>query len=188
MQDDPLTRSLPCHQLSGSARLPASKIGHHGPVAAGALPDGTPVIISGGEAGTVRVWRTADGTPVGELTTGHHGRVWTVAAGALPDGTPVIITSGSSGLFLAKDEGTVRVWRTVDGTPVGEPITGHYGRVWTVAAGALPDGTPVIISGGEDGTVRVWRTADGTPVVPPLDLSGHSVECSCVAVHRICVT
>jgi hypothetical protein len=35
-------------------------------VAVGALPDGTLVIISGGGAGTVRVWRLADGSPVGE--------------------------------------------------------------------------------------------------------------------------
>jgi WD40 repeat protein len=62
------------------------------------------------------------------------------------------------------------VWRTADGTPVGEPLAGHHGPVRAVAAGALPDGTPVIISGGVDGTVRVWRTADGAPVVPPLDL------------------
>jgi WD40 repeat protein len=40
-----------------------------------------------------------------------------------------------------------------------------------VAVGALRDGTPVIVSGGEDGTVRVWRLADGTPVGVPLDLS-----------------
>ena len=50
-------------------------------------------------------------------------------------------------------------------------IPGHDGAVHAVAAGALPDGTPVIISGGEDGTVRVWRTADGTPVGEPL--TGH---------------
>jgi hypothetical protein len=49
-----------------------------------------------------------------------------------------------------------------------------------VAAGALPNGTPVIISGGEDGAVRVWRTADGTPVVAPLDLP-ESVRA--IAVH-----
>ena len=149
--------------------------GHDGgvtAVAAGALPDGTPVIISGGGDGTVRVWRMADGTPVGEPLTGHDDVVTAVAAGALPDGTPVIISGGW--------DGTVRVWRTADGTPVGEPLTGHDGAVDAVAAGALPDGTPVIISGGWDGTVRVWRTADGTPVVPPLDLP-ESVQA--VAVH-----
>ena len=74
----------------------------------------------------------------------------------------------------------MRVWRTADGTSVGEALTGHDGAVFAVAAEALPDGTPVIISGGEDGTVRVWRTADGIPLVPPLDLP-ESVRT--VAVH-----
>ena len=49
-----------------------------------------------------------------------------------------------------------------------------------MAVGALPDGTPVIVSGSSDGTVRVWRLADGTPTGPPLDLP-ESV--SGVAVH-----
>ena len=48
-----------------------------------------------------------------------------------------------------------------------------------MAAGALPDGTPVIISGGWDGTVRVWRTSDGTPVGEPLYLP----ESVLAAVH-----
>ena len=95
-----------------------------------------------------------------------------VAVGALPDGTPVIVSGGG--------DGTVRVWRLADGTPVGEPLTGHDGAVKAVAVGALPDGTPVIVSGGQDGTVRVWRTADGSPFVPPLDLP-ESVQA--VAVH-----
>jgi WD40 repeat protein len=89
--------------------------------------------------------------------------VQSVAAGALPDGTPVIISGG--------EDGTVRVRRTADGTPVGEPLDGHGGPVWAVAAGALPDGTPVIISGSLDGTVQGWRTADGTPVMPPMNLA-----------------
>ena len=98
-----------------------------------------------------------------------------MAAGALPDGTPVIISGG--------EDGTVRVWRLADGTPVGEPLTGHDGAVAAVAAGALPDGTPVIISGGGDGTVRVWRLADGTPLVPPLDLP-ESVQGCCRSRQR----
>jgi WD40 repeat protein len=64
----------------------------------------------------------------------------------------------------------MRVWRLADGTPVGEPLEGHDNRVNAVAAGALPDGTPVIISGSRDRTVRVWRLADGTPVGAPLGL------------------
>ena len=47
----------------------------------------------------------------------------------------------------------------------GEPLTRHDGPVRAVAAGALADGTPVIISGDGrfgEGTVRVWRLADGT--------------------------
>jgi hypothetical protein len=56
------------------------------------------------------------------------------------------------------------MWRLADGTPVGEPLVGHDGRVFAVAVGALPDGTLVIISGGGDGTVRVWRLADGMQV------------------------
>ena len=88
-----------------------------------------------------------------------------MAAGVLPDGTPVIISGGGG-----DHDGTVRVWRLADGTPVGEPLRGHTGWVNAVAAGALPDGTPVIISGGWDGTVRVWRLADGTPVGAPLYL------------------
>ena len=73
-----------------------------------------------------------------QILTGHDGGVDAVAMGALPDGTPVIV-SGS-------DDGTVRVWRLADGTPVGEPLP-HSSLVSSVAVEALPDGTPVIISG-----------------------------------------
>jgi WD40 repeat protein len=72
------------------------------------------------------------------------------------------------------------VWRLAVGIPVREPLTGHDGPVRAVAVGALRDGTPVIVSGGEDGTVRVWRLADGSPLAHPLDLS-ERVEG--IAVH-----
>ena len=48
-----------------------------------------------------------------------------------------------------------------------------------MAVGALPDGTPVIVSSGLD-AMRVWRLADGTPVVPPLELREPVRD---VAVH-----
>jgi WD40 repeat protein len=146
---------------------------HRGPVravAAAALPDGTPVIISGCDdhfgPSTVLVWRAADATQV--VPPLHLGK--SVEAVAIHGN---VIIGGGGG------DGTVRMWRTADGTPIGEPM--RHGRpVYAVAVGALPDGTPVIVSGGGDGTVRVWRTADGTQVVPSLDLTG-SVRA--VAVH-----
>ena len=145
-------------------------------VAAGALPDGTPVIISGGGDGTVRVWRLADGTPVGEPLTGHDGAVNAVAAGALPDGTPVIISG-------AADDGTVRVWRLADGTPVGEPLRGHAGPVRRWRPGRCRTAPRSSSAAASDGTVRVWRLADGTPVGEPL--RGHDGWVSAVAAGAL---
>ncbi len=88
----------------------------------------------------------------------------------------------------------MQVWRLADGTPVGEPITGHENGVYTVAVGALPNGTPIIISGGVfhdtpftvrggGAALRVWRLADGTPVGQPI--TGHDHGVYAVAVGRL---
>ena len=64
------------------------------------------------------------------------------------------------------DDGTVRVWQLADGTPVGEPLRGHRGPVNAVAVAALPDSTPVIISGNGkvlDGMVRPATRNPGAP-------------------------
>ena len=61
------------------------------------MADGTEVIVSGDREGTVRVWRLADGAPVGKRLRGHDGPVDAVAVGALPDGTPVIVNGGHAG-------------------------------------------------------------------------------------------
>ena len=74
----------------------------------------------------------------------------------------------------------VEGWLLIPLVPVTRPLVGHAGWVTAVAVGALPDGSPVIVSGGGDGTVRVWRLADGAPVGEPLDLP-ESVRA--VAVH-----
>jgi WD40 repeat protein/V8-like Glu-specific endopeptidase len=152
--------------------------GHGRPVdavAVGALPDGTPVIVSGGGDATVRVWRLADGTPVGKPLRGHDRAVHAVAISGLPDGTPVIVSGD--------DVGWLRLWHLAHGAPVGERFIAHAGPVDAVAVGALPDGTPVIVSGGGDAAVRVWRLADGTPVGEPL--RGHRLRVSAVAVGAL---
>ena len=68
-----------------------------------------------------------------------------MAVGTLA-GEQVIVSGG--------DDGTVRIW-AADGSPRGEPLRGHDGRVNAVALGTLAD-EQRIVSGGSDGTVRVW--------------------------------
>jgi WD40 repeat protein len=111
-------------------------------VATGALPDGTPVIISGGGTdGMVRVWRLADGTPVGEPLAAHGLWVNALAVGALPDGTPVIISGGGDRFG---GDATVRVWRLADGAPLVPPLNlpesvrdlALHGNIIAIAAGA----------------------------------------------------
>jgi WD40 repeat protein len=63
------------------------------------------------------------------------------------DGRAVIV-SGSG-------DNTVRLWDAKDGTPIGEPLTGHEEYVSSVALGEV-DGRAVIVSGSGDTTVRLW--------------------------------
>ena len=114
-------------------------------IALGTL-DGRPVVVSGSDDGTVRVWDLASGAPRGEPVRGHKGWVWSIALGTL-DGRPVVVSGGR--------DGTVRVWDLASGAPRGEPLRGHDDWVSSVALGTL-DGRPVVVSGGSDGTVRVW--------------------------------
>ena len=62
---------------------------------------GSPVVVSGGGDGTVRVWDLATGNPVGGPFTGHDGPVKCLAAAEL-EGRPVVVSGDA--------DGTVWVW------------------------------------------------------------------------------
>jgi hypothetical protein len=49
--------------------------------------------------------------------------------------SPVPVHPGRDQASGDVHDGTVRVWRLADGTPVWEPLTGHTGSVLAVAAG-----------------------------------------------------
>ena len=122
-------------------------------VAAGVLADGIPVVVSGGRDGTVRVWRLADGSPVGEPLRGAAVAGVSAVAGRW------VWRTGSRWWSAAARTGRCGCWRLADGSPVGEPLRSHGGGVPRWRWGCCADGTPVVVSGGSDGTVRVWRLA-----------------------------
>ena len=149
--------------------------GHDGSVLAVTVAelDGRPVVISGSDDRTVRVWDSAIGTSVGDPFTGHDGWVRAVTVAEL-DGRPVVI-SGS-------DDRTVRVWDLATGTPVSGQFTGHNDWVRAVTVAEL-DGRPVVISGSDDRTVQVWDLATGTPLGEPF--TGHGGPVLAVAVAEM---
>jgi hypothetical protein len=71
------------------------------------------------------------------------------------EGRPVLATGGN-------DDGTVRLWDPVEGVALGEPLTGHTGRVLWGAWGVV-DGQPVLATGGDD-AVRLWEVIEDRPV------------------------
>ena len=146
--------------------------GHGGAVYAVAVAelDSRPVVVSGSDDRTVRVWDLATGNPVSDPFTGHGKAVNAVAVAEL-EGRPVVVSGGG--------DGTVRVWDLATGNPVSDPFTGHGKAVNAVAVAEL-EGRPVVVSGGGDGTVRVWDVATGNPVSDPF--TGHGGTVYAVAV------
>ncbi len=149
--------------------------GHTGWVRAVAAAEleGRPVVISGSEDRSVRVWDLATGAPIGQPLTGHTSWVRAVAAAEL-DGRPVVI-SGS-------EDRSVRDWDLATGAPMGDPLTGNTKPVNAVAAAEL-DRRPVVISGSDDRSVRVWDLATGAPVGDPL--TGHTSPVHAVAAAEL---
>ena len=135
--------------------------------------EGRPVVISGSDDKTVRVWDLATGAPVGAAVHGHGGPVRAAAVAEL-EGRPVVI-SGS-------DDKTVQVWDLATGTWVGRSLTKHGGSIFAVATAEF-DSRPVVISGSDDKTVRVWDLATGAPIGDPV--TGHGGPVRAVAVAQL---
>ena len=162
---------------------------HDGPVnavAVGTLPTAPHVIVTGGDDGTVRIWRSADGTPVGNPLVGHI--IWVPSGPPLGLNATIVypVQAGRRALRI----GPATVSGGGDGTgkcgglPTAPP-SGTRCRLtarWRRWRRALQDGIRFIVTGG-DRAVRVWRLADGTPVRNPH--IGHDGGVRAVAVGAL---
>jgi uncharacterized protein YjbI with pentapeptide repeats len=73
---------------------------------------------------------------------------------------------------------TILQFNSETGEPIGAPLTGHTGTVYSVAY--RPDGRR-LASSSNDGTVRQWDAETGQPIGAPL--TGHTDSVECVAYH-----
>lgn len=93
------------------------------------------------------------------------------------DGRMAVAATGGGGVIATcTDASTVRLWDLASGEPRGSfGETGPPGRrgvgpvrLGGLAAAYLPDGTPLVVTGGRDGTVRRYDARDGRPAGGPL--------------------
>jgi WD40 repeat protein len=123
--------------------------------------DGRPILATGGDDGTVRLWDSAAGAAPGRPLDGHTGPVRWGAWGS--HGNELVLATGGS-------DGTVRMWSAVSGTGSGQLLTDRVGVTrwgkWE------PYGRPILAAGGDDGTVWLWGLDSSTSLRKALN--GHA--------------
>ena len=72
-------------------------------------------------------------------------------------------------IVTASEDKTARLWDAETGKPIGEPLKGHEGQVWSAAFS--PNGKR-IVTASLDKTARLWDAETGKPIGEPL--KGHT--------------
>jgi WD40 repeat protein len=112
--------------------------------------EGRPVVVSGSDDRTVRVWELDGGAPVGDPFTGHTGWVRAVAVAEL-EGRPVVVSGAT--------DHAVRIWDLAKRRPVRRILRAvrldHSAPVQTAALYSQGDHL-LAIAGCTDGAILRW--------------------------------
>jgi len=113
-------------------------------------PDGQ-LLASGSVDSRIMLWDVATHQQIGQSLLKHPAEVSGLAFS--PDGT--ILASSGFGALSGNQygPGPVILWDVATGQPIGAPLIGHQGGVWTVDFS--PNGQ-WLVSGGSDRMVLVW--------------------------------
>jgi WD40 repeat protein/DNA-binding SARP family transcriptional activator len=165
------------------------------------------LLATGGQDGSVRVWRVATGEivgkplrqpgPIGAIAFSPHRhvlaaadwtevRLWNTATGQ-PRGRPMrprdavesmAFSPDGSMLLTSGGESSAEIWSTATGKPLANPL--HVRETQDVVYGmAVSPDWRMMATGGPDRTVRLWRPKTWKPIGAPLQ--GHTGDVDALA-------
>lgn len=116
---------------------------------------GTPIAVTGGMSGVLRIWDLSKGMNYREPIDTGGGAVLSVATARLAD--DILAVTGCA-------DGTVRIWELPSGRAVDGPLRHGSAAVVAVTVATLPDGRVAVAAADESGTVRTWDLATRDPI------------------------
>ncbi|WP_158854075.1 caspase family protein [Saccharothrix deserti] len=131
--------------------------------------DGRPILLTGAEDGTARIWDLITQHPIGEPLRPGSKSITALAVGELGDYTVALIGG---------DDGKLRLWDLSAGKPMGEHFVGHTNRITSIAL-STGHGRTLAATASRDGTARIWDVETGLQLGEPF--RGHRRPVNAVA-------